>query len=198
MGRAPRKTSLMSLFLRLQKFPTYLVRLIWMVLEIRGRWPYNCCFVGCCFQDLFNMTRSILVQFPSKFFYIRLVSVHVVHPYSRLDTTAVWRKLLFISSDRFDFHMINNLSIAVHTFASRILISFSVDETLNLSTRFREPLFSVEMFLFRLKHMYSVHKEANANCSRPWNIYMLKFQTSVHHYVCCILTSIYIYIHIES
>ena len=36
----------------------------------------------------------------------------------------------FILSDRLDFHVIDNLSIAVHTFASPILISLSVDETL--------------------------------------------------------------------
>ena len=53
---------------------------------VGGRWPYRCYFVGCCFQDLFNIARSILVQCPSSFFSIRLVSVHVLHPYSRTDT----------------------------------------------------------------------------------------------------------------
>ena len=57
--------------------------------------------------------------------------------------------------------MIDNLSIAVHAFTSCILKSFSVDETLllryvSLSTNFREPPFSVEMYPFRLKHVYSV------------------------------------------
>ena len=37
------------------------------------------------------------------------------------------KNLHFILSDRFDFHMTNNQSIAVYTFASRILISFSED-----------------------------------------------------------------------
>ena len=60
-------TSLMSSFLLLQQCLTCLVYLIWIVLEIGGRQPYRCCFVGCCFQDLFNMARSILVQFPSSF-----------------------------------------------------------------------------------------------------------------------------------
>ena len=46
--------------------------------------------------------------------------------------------------------MTSSLLIAVHTFASLVLISVSVDETLlprlvNLSTSFRELLFSVEM-----------------------------------------------------
>ena len=31
-----------------------------MVLEKWGKWPYSCCFVGCCFQDLFNIACSIL------------------------------------------------------------------------------------------------------------------------------------------
>ena len=75
------------------------VGLIYMVLEMGGRWPYSCCFVGCCFQDLFNITRSILVQFPYSFFSIRLVNIHVRHPYSRIDTTVAWKKLHFILSD---------------------------------------------------------------------------------------------------
>ena len=46
--------------------------------------------------------------------------------------------------------MTDNLSIAVHAFASRVLMSFSVDEMLlpryvNLSASFREPPFNVEM-----------------------------------------------------
>ena len=81
-----RRTSLMSSFLLLQQCPACFVRLIWIVLEIGGGWPYSCCFVGCCFQDLFNMTRSILVQFPSSFFSM------LSH-----DTTAVWKKIAFYS-----------------------------------------------------------------------------------------------------
>ena len=52
-------------------------------------------------------------------------------------------------------------SIAVCTFASLILMSFSVNETLfpryvYLSTDCREPPFRVEMSPSRLKHMYSI------------------------------------------
>ena len=43
-----------------------------------GKWPYSCCFVGCCLQDFFNIACSILVQLPSSFFSIHLV-VYVVH-----------------------------------------------------------------------------------------------------------------------
>ena len=102
------------------------------------------------------MAHSILVQLPSSFFSIRLVSLHMVHPYNRIDTNTDWKKVRFILSDRSDFHMINNLSIVVHAFASRVYMSFSVDETLlprhvNLSTNFREPLFRMETSPFLLK-----------------------------------------------
>ena len=85
--------------------PECLVRLIWMAFEMDDMWPYSCCFVGCCFQDLFNIARSIIVQLPSSFFYMRLVSVHVVHPYSSMDTTTARKKFRFILSDRYDFHL---------------------------------------------------------------------------------------------
>ena len=91
--------------LHLHQCPVCLVRLIWMVLEMVGRWQYSCCFVGCWFRDLFNIARSILVQFPSSFFSIRSVSVHIVHLYCSKGTTAAGKKLCFISTDRSDFHM---------------------------------------------------------------------------------------------
>ena len=52
--------------------------------------------------------------------------------------------------------MANSLLIAVHAFTSRVLMSFSVNETLlprqvNLSTSFREPPFSVEMLVSLIK-----------------------------------------------
>ena len=61
--------------------------------------------------------RSSIVQFPSRFFSIRLVSIHVVLAYSRIETIAAWKKLRFISSDRYDFCMINKLAVAVRVLA---------------------------------------------------------------------------------
>ena len=55
------EVSLMSSSLLLQQCPACLVRLTWIVFVMGGRWPYSWCFVGCCFQDLFNIARSILV-----------------------------------------------------------------------------------------------------------------------------------------
>ena len=51
-----RRTSLMSLSLLLQ-CQACLVRLSWMVCKMSDRWLYNCCFVRCCFQDLFQTTQ---------------------------------------------------------------------------------------------------------------------------------------------
>ena len=123
-------TSLMSSSLLLNQLPACLVRLTCIVFVIGGRWPYSWWFWRYCRQDLFNIALNILVWLPSSFFSSRLVSVHVVHPYSSIDTTAAWKKLRFILSVRSDFHMIVSLSIAVHAFVSRVLMSFSVDDTL--------------------------------------------------------------------
>ena len=78
-----RETSLMCSTLLFQQCPACLVHFVWMVLEMGGRWPYSCCFMGCCFQDLFKVAHIILVQFLCSFFSIRLVDVHVMHPYNR-------------------------------------------------------------------------------------------------------------------
>ena len=125
-----KSTLLMSSSLLLQQCPACLVRLTWIVFVIGGRWPYSWCLVGYCRQDLFKFARSILVQLPSRFFSSRFVRVHVVHPYSSIDTTAAWKKLRFILSVRSDFHLIDSLLIAVHAFVNPVSMSFSVDATL--------------------------------------------------------------------
>ena len=56
-----RSMSLMSSSLLFPQCPAYLVRLIWIAFVMGGKWPYSTGFVGCCFQDLFNIARSILV-----------------------------------------------------------------------------------------------------------------------------------------
>ena len=64
------RKSLMSLSLLLQLCSACLVHLFWIILEMKSKWLHSCCFVRCCFQDLFNIARSIHVQFqPSFFFY---------------------------------------------------------------------------------------------------------------------------------
>ena len=46
---------------------SFSIRLICMVLRMRGKW-HNSCFVECCFQYLFKIASSILVLIPSTFF----------------------------------------------------------------------------------------------------------------------------------
>ena len=60
------------------------------------------------------------------------------------------KKIRFLLSDKAVFRMIDYLSIVVHVFASRILMSFSVHETLltrelNASSSFRETKSCVEL-----------------------------------------------------
>ena len=69
------------------------------------------------------MCSSYLVFFSKCF-----VSVHL--PYMCMDTDTAWKKSGFILSDRLDFHIIDSLSIAFHTFAMRMLTSLSVNEIL--------------------------------------------------------------------
>ena len=60
-----------------------------------------------CLQDLFNTTRSILVQLPSSFPSIRLVSVYVVHLYILSSFLRSFLHTIRISSNS------NNLCIVV-------------------------------------------------------------------------------------
>ena len=65
-------TSLMSSSLLFQQCSAYLVRLILIVFVMGGRWPYSCCFVGCCLQDLLSgnlknkLVKRVLVPVNSK------------------------------------------------------------------------------------------------------------------------------------
>ena len=103
------------------------------------------------------------------------VSMWCIHA-SRIDTTAVWKKLRFVwkklrfvwkklrfvLSHRSDFHMIDILSIAVYVFARRILMSFSVDETpipryMNLSIIQRNTIQSGHVFFFFFFFLLKTH-----------------------------------------
>ena len=163
-----------------------------------GRWPYNCRFLASCFQDFLNISRSILVQSASSLFSVRLVSIQVVHPYCSMGTTAAGKKLRFSLSDRSDFHMTDSLSIAVHAFASHVLKSFSVDETLlprsvNLSNSFREPPFCGEISPFRLKLMYSVLSALTWRAMPPATMTLTQ---TIYIYIYIYIYIVVCYIHI--
>ena len=88
---------------------------------------------------------------------MRFDRVRVVYPYSSTDTSTATKNSYFIFSEKSDFHMIDNLSIALQDFALCMLTSFSVDEILlprymNCSTNFRGlPLKGIALSC--LKHM---------------------------------------------
>ena len=123
--------------------------------------------MGCCFQNLLKIVSRIIVQFPSSFFSMLFVSVHLVYPYNSIDAATARKKSSFILSGTSDFPMIDNLSIAVHACARRMLTLLSVGEILllrdvNLSTNFGGLPLRIEMAP-RL-NILCVYVETNASC----------------------------------
>ena len=105
--------------------PAYLVYIIWMVLEMGSKLPYNYCFVGFYFKKLFDIAcRSCLVFS----LYIKSASIWCI--YCSINTTTTWKKASIFLSDRSDFHMIDSILITVQAFVWCKLISLSVDEML--------------------------------------------------------------------
>ena len=75
----------------------YLDRLIWMIFEMEGKWPYSC-FVLCFFHDLFKISRRIFVQFPFSVFSKPFLSDNVIQKllgrnlvlFPRIDQSPIW------------------------------------------------------------------------------------------------------------
>ena len=67
-----RRRSLVSTSLLLQECPACFLRLTWIVCMMGGKWPYTCCLLQCCYQDLFKIARSILVKNTCILFYFHL------------------------------------------------------------------------------------------------------------------------------
>ena len=104
-----------------------------------GTWSYNCCFVGCCFLDLFKTIRDILLWNWSSFFSVRFISSREVHLYNSIDTATASKKPSFVLSERSDFQRQSVFSSV--WLPMRMLTSLSVDEMLlpgyvNWSTNF--------------------------------------------------------------
>ena len=96
--------------------------------------------------------KILKVEFNAKYNRSLHFTVYI-YIYIYIYTSAAWEELRFILSERSDLHMTDSLSIADHTFANHVLMSFSVDKTLlpryvDLSTRFRELPFRVEIYPF--------------------------------------------------
>ena len=79
-----------------------IVPLAWLINEIGGKWPCSCFFFFffffffvSCFQNSFSTARSNCVFFFFSFFSRHFVTVHMVHPFSSVDTARA-QKYRFI------------------------------------------------------------------------------------------------------
>ena len=146
-------------------FHACLVYLTSMVYEMGGKCPYSCCFVGYVIQNLFKTPRSIIKQFPSSFFYGSFSKVYVVQPYSSTEMATALKNPRFISLGRSDFHIVDDLTIAVYAFHVRMLTLLSVNAILltryvKWSIGLQGLPFNVLMAPSSLKHFYSFLFEA--------------------------------------
>ena len=112
-------------------------------------------------EGLFKTASCILVKFPSSFFTICFVTVHIVHLYFSLEAYPARKVPHFILLERLDLQTIDMLPVAFHTFDWYLLKSFSIDVMLvpmylNGSSNFIGLPITVEMAWFYLKQLLSV------------------------------------------
>ena len=96
-----RGTSFISSSQLLHQCPACLVRLILIDFVMGGWWPYSCCFVGCCLQDLFNIARSIFEWLPSQklIWHNVMAPTNMVMDYSSsIYTDSTWHLVRYRSS----------------------------------------------------------------------------------------------------
>ena len=98
------------------------ILLTWMICEMGDKWLYDCCFVVCCFQDLFKITCSIFVYFPSHFFSKHFVKVQGVLPSNSSDTGTVLKNSFFVR-DQISLWSIFLMHIYWHLFDIAIWVS---------------------------------------------------------------------------
>ena len=77
-------------------------------------------------------SKQHLCVVPIYLLFKHFVKVPLAKPYSSMDMASIWEDFCFILSERLDFHIVNNLPIAIHAFPVYMLTSFSVDEILPL------------------------------------------------------------------
>ena len=133
------------------------IHLEWFV-----RWEVNGCIAAvlwgvaswiCSKQHIAFLCSPYLAFSP----YVLLMSRWCIHTVV-LTQPQLGRNPVLFFAERSDFHMIDNLSIAVHPLAMHMLPLFSVDEILlpryvNLSTNFKGLPLKVKMVLSCVKYM---------------------------------------------
>ena len=65
-------------------------------------WPYCCCFLGVASEICLRRHIAFLYCSHLIFFSIRSVSIYIMHPYSSIDITTIWKISRFILLDRSD------------------------------------------------------------------------------------------------
>ena len=101
--------------------PACIAHLNWIVCEMGTKWSYNSCFVVGCFQNYLKQHAASLCRSRRAFFSNRFV---------RTQIATAWKNSFFILSERLDFLLVVNQSIAVHAFPMCMLTSLSGDEML--------------------------------------------------------------------
>ena len=77
----------MNSFLHLQQCPPCLVRLTLIIFVMSYSWPCTCCFMGVAPRTCSMLHAAFLCNCRQAF----SPYVHVVHPYSNIDTTTAWK-----------------------------------------------------------------------------------------------------------
>ena len=156
--------------------------------EMGGRWPYNCCFQVCCFLNLFKTAH--LAFSPSISLAPRWCKHTVV-----LTWPQVGKKSHFL---RTDFHMVDNLSIAVHVCLMHMLTLVSVDEIwlpryVKWSTNFKGLPFNVEVALSCLKHTNYFLLGVGERSDKCFKCVCVCVCVYVYIYIYIYLNSFYVY-----
>ena len=97
-----------------------LFHLTHVVYEMGDEWLCNCCFVGCCVQDLFKTVRSALALIKSKILFSCVFQVAKLLSYRHSDSLE---KPVCLSK-KLDIYMNKNFSFAIYAFPVCMLTYF--------------------------------------------------------------------------
>ena len=104
--------SLLTLSYHLSYYPSLLASSL-NCSEMGGKWSHSCCLAGFASKICSKQHIAFLFSFHLTFFHVSLSSRRCILTMI-LTELEIWRNLIYFI--RSDFHMIGNLSIAVHVF----------------------------------------------------------------------------------